>query len=66
MYHSGQPTTELIEEHRRMKRRLSRLRDLSSNTPHRKVPAFSKMEMEVLESNISALERRNPGLASST
>jgi hypothetical protein len=50
---------EVQEEYQRMKKRLHRLKESVRNTPHRKVPRFSRMEIESLESNIKAMERRH-------
>jgi hypothetical protein len=51
---------EVQAEYERMKKRLVRLEDSVKHTPHRKVPRFSKMEIESLRSNIKAMERRHP------
>lgn len=60
--HKGRPTTkasrELHEEHARMKRQLDRVLQASGHTQRRKVPHFVRVELEVLEANIAALERK--------
>lgn len=63
MSHNERPITEtsreVREEYDRMKKRLARLKESVKHTPHRKVPRFSRMEIEALESNIKAMERRH-------
>ena len=53
-----EPTRELREERERMCKRLSRLMGGVSNTPKRRQNWAIRTEIEVIQENIAALERR--------
>ncbi len=53
-----EPTREVREEHRRMKKRVEKLLQSTMHSPPRRQPWSIRSELEVLRANIASLERR--------